>query len=500
MIYTSIKQNAYFDSVSLMLISSRLGSVADIEDAAAMMGTDHNKELLQQSGLLTADQAKTVTGNDLVIGIKASSQAAIDAALVVLEEQFQNKKTSSSSQTRAKTLEAAIKQSPNANLSVISLPGRFAAAEAMKSLKKGLHVLLFSDNVSIEEEVELKQYAVSQGLLMMGPDCGTAIINGVALGFANVVREGAIGLAAASGTGLQEVSTLIDRLGGGVSQALGTGGRDLKAQVGGLMMKQALDALEADPRTKVIGIVSKPPSPDVTASILQQVASYSKPIVACFLGGDPSMVEGSNVVWATDLEDAAVKLVALAGATGQAESLNGPVPTVSSAKGQFIRALYAGGTLAYETLLYFKDELPNVYSNIASTKEMTLANVEVSQGNTVLDLGEDYFTDGKPHPMIDPSLRTERIIRDAKDPNTKIILFDCVIGYGAHDNPAQPIIEAMQKVRKDRTDVLFIGSVTGTEGDPQTRSLQVQALKEAGAIVLPTNIQAARFAVQALEG
>lgn len=500
MIYTSIKQNAYFDSVSLMLISSRLGSVAEIEDAAAMMGTDHNKELLQQSGLLTADQAKSVTGNDLVIGIKASSQAAIDAALVVLEEQFQNKKTASSSQTRVKTLDAAIKQSPNANLSVISLPGRFAAAEAMKALKKGLHVLLFSDNVSIEEEIELKQYAVSQGLLMMGPDCGTAIINGVALGFANVVREGAIGLAAASGTGLQEVSTLIDRLGGGVSQALGTGGRDLKAQVGGLMMKQSLEALEADPRTKVIGMVSKPPSPEVTQSILAQVASYKKPIVACFLGGDPSMVEGSNVVWANDLEDAAVKLVELAGATAAAESLNGPLPRVSSAKGQYIRALYAGGTLAYETLLYFKEVLPNVYSNIASTKEMTLSNVEVSEGNTVLDLGEDYFTDGKPHPMIDPSLRTERIIRDAKDAATKIILFDCVIGYGAHDNPAQPIIDAMNAVKRERNDVLFIGSVTGTEGDPQTRSLQVQALKTAGAIVLPTNIQAARFAVQALEG
>ena len=500
MIYTSIKQNAYFDSVSLMLISSRLGSVADVLDAAAMMGTDHNKELLQQSGLLTSEQAKTVTGNDLVIGISAASQAAIDAALVVLEEQFQNKQAPSNGQVRVKTLDAAIKQSPNSNLSVISLPGRFAAAEAMKALKKGLHVLLFSDNVSVEEEIELKEYAVSQGLLMMGPDCGTAIINGVALGFANVVREGAIGLAAASGTGLQEVSTLIDRLGAGVSQALGTGGRDLKAQVGGLMMKQALEALEADPRTKVIGIVSKPPSPEVTKAILAQVASYTKPIVACFLGGDPAIVSGTNVVWANNLEETAVKLVELAGATAPAESLTASAPTGLKAQGEFIRALYAGGTLAYETLLYFKEVLPNVYSNIASTKEMTLDNVEVSQGNTVLDLGEDYFTDGKPHPMIDPSLRTVRIVKDASDPKTKIILFDCVIGYGAHDNPSESIIEAMQKVKVTRPDLLFVGSVTGTEGDPQSRSEQVKALTAAGAIVLPTNIQAARFAVQVLEG
>lgn len=499
MIYTKIKQNAYFDSVSLMLISSRLGSVVDVEDAAAMMGTDHNKELLQQSGLLTSDQAKTVTGNDLIIGIKASSQDAIDQALVVLEEQFQNKNTSST-KTRVKTLDAALKQAPNSNLSVISLPGRFAAAEAMKSLKKGLHVLLFSDNVSVEQELELKVYAVSQGLLMMGPDCGTAIINGVALGFANVVRDGSIGLAAASGTGLQEVTTLIDRLGAGISQALGTGGRDLKAQIGGLMMKQALDALEADPKTKVIGIISKPPSPEVTKAILAQVQQYTKPVVACFLGGDASIVAGTNVQWANNLEEAALQLVALSRPTQVAESLSFVVPTIPSAKGRYIRALYAGGTLAYETFLYFKGVLPDVFSNIATSKEMMLSNVEVSMGNTVLDLGEDYFTDGKPHPMIDPSLRTQRMIRDAKDESTKIILFDCVIGYGSHENPAAPIIEAMNAVAAFRPDILFIGSVTGTEGDPQTRSVQVQSLTAAGAIVLPTNIQAARFAATALEG
>lgn len=500
MIYTSVKQNAYFDSVSLMLISSRLGSVVDVEDAAAMMGTYHNKELLLQSGLITADQVQSVTGNDLVIGIKASTQQAIDQALLVLEEQFQNKNASNSKTMRVKTLDAALKIAPSSNLSVISLPGRFAAAEAMKALKKGLHVLLFSDNVSVEQELELKQYAVSQGLLMMGPDCGTAIINGVALGFANVVRDGSIGLAAASGTGLQEVTTLIDRLGAGISQAIGTGGRDLKAQIGGLMMMQALDALEADPKTKVIGIVSKPPSPEVTQVILKQIKHFTKPVVACFLGGDASIVSGSNVQWANDLEEAATQLVALAGSTQTAESMAFTAPTIPAASGRYIRALYAGGTLAYETFLYFKTVLPDVFSNIATSKELMLPNVEVSEGNTVLDLGEDYFTDGKPHPMIDPSLRTQRIIRDAKDETTKIILFDCVIGYGAHENPAEQIVDAINRVTVFRPDILFIGSVTGTESDPQTRSLQVQALKMAGAIVLPTNIQAAHFAVTALEG
>ena len=263
MVYTQIKQNAYFDSVSLMLISSRIGSVEGVEDAAAMMGTDHNKELLQQSGLLTAEQAATVTGNDLIIGIKSQTQAVIDEALLVLEEQFNQKKQTNTSSKRVKTLDAALKQSPQSNLSVISLPGRFAAGEAMKALQRGLHVLLFSDNVSVEDEIKLKEYAVENELLMMGPDCGTAIINGVALGFANVVRPGSIGLVAASGTGLQEVTTLIDRLGSGVSQALGTGGRDVKEAVGGLMMKQALAALEADATTKVIGIVSKPPARSV---------------------------------------------------------------------------------------------------------------------------------------------------------------------------------------------------------------------------------------------
>ena len=499
MVYTQIKQNAYFDSVSLMLISSRIGSVEGVKDAAAMMGTDHNKELLQQSGLLTAEQAATVTGNDLIIGIKSQTQAVIDEALLVLEEQFNQKKQTNTSSKRVKTLDAALKQSPQSNLSVISLPGRFAAGEAMKALQRGLHVLLFSDNVSVEDEIKLKEYAVENELLMMGPDCGTAIINGVALGFANVVRPGSIGLVAASGTGLQEVTTLVDRLGSGVSQALGTGGRDVKEAVGGLMMKQALAALEADATTKVIGIVSKPPARSVMKDILNQVKNYTKPIVVCFLGGDESLVENTNVQWADNLEIAAQKLVALAPASATPESLSMDI-SLPRLPNKDIRGLYTGGTLAYETLLYFDQTLTNVYSNIASKKEQQLLNVEVSQGHTVLDLGEDYFTDGKPHPMIDPSQRTQRMVKDAKDESTGVILYDCVIGYGSHDDPAAPIIEAINKVKAIRPDIVFVGSVTGTENDPQQRSTQVKALQEAGAIVLPTNIQAAKAAVAIVEG
>lgn len=501
MIHNVIKENAYFDSVSLMVFSSKLNTIEGVIEAAVMMGTDHNIDLMSNSGILSADVATKLTSNDLVIGINAETQEAIDEALKALDEQFENKsKKSKSTGISVKTVNAAVNAKPNSNFAVISVPGRFAKREVMSSLKNGLHVLLFSDNVSLEEENQLKDYAAENDLLMMGPDCGTAIINGIALGFANVVKKGNIGLVAASGTGLQEVSVLVDVFGGGISQALGTGGRDVKDSVGGKMMLRALDALNADDKTDVIGIISKPPSPTVMKKILEQVEKYNKPVVACFLGGDKGVLENSTIYDAYTLENAAQYLVDLAQdkePKGIASLSKEQVqPLSSNNTGTYIRGLYTGGTLAYETMLILNDSIEDVYSNIAMKKELVLDNPDESIKNTVVDMGEDYFTDGMAHPMIDPRLRNERIQKEVADPETAVVLLDCVLGYGSHEDPAGEIVSAIAQANEllNNREVAYVASVTGTEKDPQVRSNQIKKLESVGVIVLPTNAQAAQYA------
>lgn len=499
--YTVIKQNAYFDSVTLMLFSSKLNTTEGVTEAAVMMGTNHNKDLMISSGLLTKEKSGAITSNDLIIGIKAENQVSLDRAIAFLNEQFEakTKKSTQDQSVKVNTIEQAVDTVSDLNFAVVSIPGRFAKNEVLKCLNNNLHVLLFSDNVSIEEEIQLKDVAVEKGLLMMGPDCGTAIINGVALGFANVVNRGNIGLTAASGTGLQEVTVVIDKLGGGISQALGTGGRDLKAAVGGKMMLLTLDALEADDATDVIGIISKPPAPEVMKKILERIETIEKPVVVCFLGGDSSLFKNSKTYAASTLEEAAYLLVRLSQKQKPSGNL---VPVVdyklvekykTQVKETYVRGLFTGGTLAYEALLILKNSLPSIYSNIATDKKYLLENPEVSNKNTILDMGEDYFTDGKPHPMIDPSLRADRIVKEARDAKTGVILLDCVLGYGSHDNPSESIVKAVQKVKTFRQDLVFVASVTGTEKDPQKKSTQVAALSQAGVLVFDTNAQASRF-------
>ena len=512
MIHNVIKHNAYFDSVTLMLFSSKLGGISGVQEAAVMMGTDHNIELMKSSGILSQELASKVTANDLVIGIKAESQEVIDLAIKTLEEQFENKTKSSekTDATRVKTVDAAVKKMEGLNFAIISVPGRFAAAEAMKCLKNNMNVLLFSDNITIEEENELKDFAIKNELLMMGTDCGTAIINGVALGFANVVRKGNIGLVAASGTGLQELTVVIDKLGGGISQAIGTGGRDVKKAIGGKMMLFALDALINDPETQVIGIVSKPPAHEVMVKILDKLKDISKPVVACFLGGDPKSVEGTHTIATETIEEAAKQLVRLSkgelNTTLDFFSKNQLDELVADEAAKFqgqkyLRGLYTGGTLAYEAMLILNKTIGNVYSNIAINKDFYLTDVEVSQDNTVLDMGEDYFTDGMPHPMIEPKLRSERIKKEASDSQTAVILLDCVLGYGSHDDPANEIAKAVEqaKAAHGNRHITYIASVCGTQKDPQVLSDQVKKLTDVGIIVLPTNAQAAQLAARILE-
>lgn len=507
---TEIRKDVYFDSVTLMMASSKMSDVPGVINAAIMMGTDHNRKLMMDANLIE-EGSPEFTANDTVIGIAAHSQEALDQGMKALEDYFSKKKSKDGGQVKAKTLDGARRIQPGLNFAVISIPGRYARAETDQALDMGLHVLLFSDNVTLEEEIALKKKAVKKGLLMMGPDCGTAIINGTALGFANVVRRGNIGLVAAAGTGLQEVTVLIDRFGGGISQALGTGGRDLKEAVDGKMMNLCLDALKNDSGTEVIVIISKPPHPAVMKKIAEKISTFKKPVVACFLGGNPEVLEGTGAVYAKDLETAARKSVELAGAIRlKPEAAIEEILEIAKrevvllAKGQdSLRGLYSGGTLCYEGMLSMAEAGLPVYSNISMSSEYVLEQVEQSVDNTLLDMGDDYFTNGMPHPMIDPRLRVERIAREGKDPRTAVLLLDCVGGYGSHEDPAGAMAPAIRAAKEgagaNGRHLVVIASVCASEGDPQIRSKQEATLREAGAIVMSCNAQAVRLAVMIMK-
>ncbi len=192
---TRIKPSAYHDSVTLMLVAQAVLKLPGVQDAAVVMGTPANREIIAAAGLLTPEAAGA-RPDDLLIVIKAVDEASALAALAQAEEILAAKapRAETGAAHRPKSLASAIAAAPGANLAVISVAGRYAAGEARTALENGLHVLLFSDNVPLEDEIALKKLAADRGLLCMGPDAGTAIINGVALGFANAVPRGNVGL------------------------------------------------------------------------------------------------------------------------------------------------------------------------------------------------------------------------------------------------------------------------------------------------------------------
>jgi FdrA protein len=496
-----------------MEVARALTGLPGVADAAVVMATEANRALLEQAGLW-GDELVGTTANDLIVAVQAESDALTERALKVAREQLVRSRSGSGAASgqagahRARTITGAARSQPGANLAVISVAGQYAAAEAWEALRSGLHVLLFSDNVSIEDEVALKRYAVQHGLLMMGADCGTAILNGVALGFANVVPRGPVGIVAASGTGLQETSALLARLGLGVSQGIGTGGRDLKEPVGGITMLAGVRALQADPETKVLLLVSKPPSPVVAERVLAQVRESHKPTVVCFLGGDPVPIEKAGAHAALTLQEAAYYAAALAGGTIQASAIeHESADLLQRAMGlrgrlgagrRYLRGLYSGGTLATEALIVCQAMLGDVRSNVPLRPDLKLQDATRSEGHCVVDLGEDEFTVGRLHPMIDHALRIRRLMQEAADPEVAVILLDVVLGYGAHPDPASELGPAIARARaralEGGGELLVIASVTGTDGDPQGLSRQVQALERAGAIVAPSNAAAARLA------
>ena len=511
MIKLEVRKNAYFDSVTLMLISKELKKLDGVEEALVGMGSDLNKEIAHNIGVATPELDTSVSANDFFVAVACAGEDVFSAALKKTEELLNKKTQAKNAAYMPPTLDGALKIDPALNMAVISVPGKHAADVAQSCLDRGINVMLFSDNVTIEEEKALKTYAYEHELLMMGPDCGTAIINHVPLAFANVVKSGDIGIIAASGTGTQEVSSIIDQLGCGVSQVIGTGGRDLKKDIGGLMMKLGLNALTNDPKTKVITLISKPPAKEIASEMMELAAKSGKPTVVCFIGGDRNEIESHGLVAAVSLEDAAHKAVALsrgeptkdyAGFAMGEEKAEAMAKEIASkmAKGQrYVRGFYTGGTLCDEAMKLMAGSLGHIYSNIPLNPADALEDPKggKSREHTFLDFGDDAFTVGRPHPMIDPSLRAERVIADGRDPSCAVILADCVIGFGSHPNPAEDLASAIktakEQAEREGRSLCCVCAVCGTEGDPQSLSRTQQQLIDAGAIVLPSNAQATRF-------
>src|SRR5579862_49265 len=517
----TVRPSAYHDSAALMRVQQALRGFPGIDEAGVVMATPANLDLLRQAGLdpenLTAPgggaiPARAIVSNDLVVMVRGPGPAEVEAALGAVDELLARRPDAGASEGsyRPHSVATAARQLAGANLALVSVPGRFAAGVAREALGAGLHVMLFSDNVPLQDEVDLKGAAVEGDRLVMGPDCGTAILGGAALGFANRVRRGAVGLVGASGTGIQEVAALIHRLGGGISHALGTGGRDLSTEVGGTTTRQSLAMLGRDPETRLIVLVSKPPAAAVAAALLEQAASLGKPVIVIFTGAAATApaVSGRSLRPVRTLEDAA-RLAAASG--GGAALLADDRPaldriaarardtarTLASTQ-QYLRGLMSGGTLCAEAVVLLEGTLRPLFTNVAATRARRHEGAGPGHGHTILDLGDDLFTVGRLHPMLDMTLRAARLRQEAADPEVAVVLLDVVLGFGVHPDPAgalAPVIaDARAAARSAGRHLAVVASVCGTDDDPQQRTRQVARLESAGVFVEESNARAALLA------
>jgi FdrA protein len=486
-IQSEIRKGTYYDSVVLMQLQRALLNLPGVADAGVVMATPANRELLEQSGLLV-ETAQNANPDDLLIVVKAESDVAAKDALSQVDALLAKRRSATATEFRPRSVEAAAKLLPEAQWALISVPGRYAAGVAREALNLGKHVFLYSDNVALADEIELKRLAQTQGLLVMGPDCGTAIINGVGLGFANHVRRGSIGLVGASGTGLQTATSRIHQLGAGVSHAIGTGGRDLKAEVGALTAHQALDVLARDPETKVIVLISKPPAPEVATRLLNAAQAGGKPVVVNFIGYPPPARKLGNLHFATSLSEAAEMAVELQENWRTREFSNSPILN------RYLRGLFSGGTLAYEAMLVLQATLFPLYSNSPITNSQILQDPLHSVANSIVDMGGDEFTVGRLHPMMDNDLRVRRIKQEAADPDVGLILLDVVLGESAHADPASELAPAIDDVLKMRSGELeIVAMVVGTDADPQNMAAQVERLQAVGCTVFTNPSEALAY-------
>jgi FdrA protein len=486
-ILNEVRRATYLDSIVLMRMSREIAALPGVEEAGLITGTPANKEILREAGILGPEGA-TAEAGDLILALRAADAAAGAAALAAARRLLERPGVPGAPALfdAPRSIRAALREMPDANLALISVPGDFAVAEARKALDLGLNAMIFSDNVPLADEAALKREARERGRMVMGPDCGTAIIAGLPLAFANVVPRGDIGIIGASGTGIQEISCLIARNGRGVSHAIGTGGRDLKAEVGAITTLMAIDALDADAATAHVVLVSKPPAADVARLVLDRIGKSAKPCTVCFIGAASLPLPGNA--------RAAVTLKAAAElAIGRPLTRRPDLPALHPARGAYVRGLFAGGTLCTEAQVVFAGGGLAVTSNVPVPGAAALTGAPA--GHVMIDLGDDAFTRGRPHPMIEPAVRDAPLAAASADPHVGVVLLDVVLGYGAHPDPAGHLARTLAG-RRD--GALVVASVTGTDADPQPRAEQVRKLQEAGVVVADCNADAAALAMAAV--
>ena len=491
-----VHRDTYVDSVRLMTATRDMEARPGVDWAAALMGTPANIETLAGEGFDDAVLADA-SANDLVLAARAGRAQDAEGAIEGGEAALAAHPVPALEREahRPGTLEAAAAALPGANLALVSVPGAYATLEAHKALSAGLHVLLFSDNVSVEDEVELKERAADLSLLVMGPGGGTAMLGGVGLGFANVVRPGSVGVVAAAGTGAQEVMSLIDRGGGGVAAVVGIGGRDLSDRVGARMARLALDAMYGHPAVEVVLLVSKPPSPAVAASLVRDLGV--KPTVVALIGLREDLPAPEGVVVARTLEDAAASSIEAMG-LDRPDWSREKVPDLVAAAARVpeeriaVRGLFSGGTLCYESMVVMSSRLGAIHSNTPLRDAWALP--APAGAHVCLDLGEEEYTRGRPHPMIDPQARVELIRREGSDPATAVVLIDVVLGHGAHPDPASVLAPVCKEVATRPDAPVIVAYVLGTEADPQGLKRQRATLADAGCLLAPTNSRSALMA------
>ncbi len=504
-----VYKGMYRDSVQLMLISEEAKRIEGVVDAAVVMGTELNKRLLRDQGLLTSE-GEGASENDLVITLKIRDDVDIEGVVKKVRELIEKPVMA---EKLFYSIESALEGLGGADLALVSIPGGYVREVVEELIDRGVNVHIFSDHVPLEDEVYLKKKAIENKVLVMGPEAGTSIISGVGLGFANAVERGFVGIIAAAGTGLQEVSVLLSNTGLGVSHGIGVGGRDLWGEVGGLSTLYSIDLLERDENTSIIALVSKPPSESVSRKVLDYIVGKTKKkYVVCYIGSSLKEWILENRVIATNTLASTVLGVAklvneetynsvlekLVPSSGYIAGIVEKEISRNNGKRGYIRGLYTGGTLAYEAQYILYDLVGPVYSNAPLDKRYRLPDPWVSREHTIVDLGAEEFTKGRPHPMIDPSIRVKRVVEEARDEKVTVLLLDFILGYGSHRDPVGSLIDSLLEARDIAREngrwLTIIAHLLGTPNDPQGLTEQRRLLEKHDIIAVDTNVLAVLLA------
>jgi succinyl-CoA synthetase alpha subunit len=467
------------------------------------MGTSVGKATLTEWGMMVP-AIESAGENDLVIVAKSDDEKAFEKAILEIEQALENRDLDKSQKRSYLSIDRAVEDNPNANICLISISGNYVRAEAERALNSGLHVLIFSNQVPLKDELAIKELAREKGLLCMGPDCGVVNLNEISFVLGSITRKGPFGICGASGIGLQQIGALIHSAGSGVSQIIGTGGNDLKHPIGGITIMMGIDALENDPDTEYIVLVSRKPDDKILQTVLERIAKCKKPVVMYCMGCDKERIEASGAIWASSLDDATQKALAFVSkqiyleSDEQIKEMAEEAVQGMNAQQKYLRGIYGGGTYCDEAMHVLEGMIGGVYSNVPFSDELRLEDSHRSVKNTIVDYGEEEFTLGRPHPVIDPSVRQPAIMREANDPEVAVLLFDFVLSPAGYIDPVGALLDeikaAMEAAEKRGGKLAVIASICGTDADPQNLILQKEKLIRAGVWVCQTNYRAAMLA------